>query len=410
MTPARPPLVCLRDPAHPITLPPVLILALGGSGLAMAVRFLRRVAALLGPLAPVRILAADTDANEPARLLLGPHEYCNLGGFDAGAVLRNLRQYPRIAEWWPESLVAGNIYRGSKQKRPIGRLALHCHIGDLLLKLEAQIRALFTLRTRTEEERLRAAGLSVLPGEVLVYILGSSCGGTGAGIALDLAFVVRHLLSRLGAGRVVRVNGVFAQPNAYLPDLKNEFQRRRVQASAYACLREINHFQDVRHLPQVRLCLSADEPAYRPETAPFDSIALVDLENRRGECLSGKAALFDMVAAHLVLETLVQHGLQAHADNLEDVAGQRARGRLLSFGSFGVAELSFAADPVIQSCGARLAAELAHTLLQRTTPKPAGPDGRTPLIDAVERFLADHKLAAPDAEPLYTRLRSAGAP
>lgn len=68
-----------------------------------------------------------------------------------------------------------------------------------------------------------------------VFILAGLFGGTGAGVHLDVAAMVRAICKELELSRKPDIYGVF-----FLPDLAGNVDQLR--ANAYACLREIDHF------------------------------------------------------------------------------------------------------------------------------------------------------------------------
>jgi len=85
----------------------------------------------------------------------------------------------------------------------------------------------------------RATGTAPLQ----VFITSSSCGGTGAGMILDAAALVRHFLRSKGENP--RIFLFLVGPSVYLEDSRiqlSEEQRARMRASTYALLKELHHF------------------------------------------------------------------------------------------------------------------------------------------------------------------------
>lgn len=76
-----------------------------------------------------------------------------------------------------------------------------------------------------------------------VFLTASSCGGTGAGMILDAAALVRHFFRE--RGETPRIFLFLIGPSVFLEDPTislREDQRARMRASSYALLKELNHF------------------------------------------------------------------------------------------------------------------------------------------------------------------------
>jgi hypothetical protein len=76
-----------------------------------------------------------------------------------------------------------------------------------------------------------------------VFLTASSCGGTGAGMILDAAALLRHFLRLKGENP--RIFLFLIGPTVYLEDSHiklREDQRVRMRASTYALLKELHHF------------------------------------------------------------------------------------------------------------------------------------------------------------------------
>ena len=91
-----------------------------------------------------------------------------------------------------------NIPRSSQTQsfRPLGRLALIDHVDRVSDRVRAAISA------ATDKEGLaassRVTGLPFQPSFPRVFIVSSISGGTGSGMAIDVAYLVRNVLRDLG--------------------------------------------------------------------------------------------------------------------------------------------------------------------------------------------------------------------
>jgi hypothetical protein len=78
-----------------------------------------------------------------------------------------------------------------------------------------------------------------------IFLTASACGGTGAGMILDAAALVRHFFRE--RNETPRIFLFLIGPTVFLEDPNislREDQRARMRASSYALLKELNHFAD----------------------------------------------------------------------------------------------------------------------------------------------------------------------
>ncbi|HVF59368.1 MAG TPA: tubulin-like doman-containing protein [Thermoanaerobaculia bacterium] len=100
----------------------------------------------------------------------------------------------------------------------------------------------FTDLVERANARLPKDGASAQP--LQVFLTASACGGTGAGMILDAAALVRHVC-RTRIGSNPRIFLFLLGPTAFFEDPTinlREDQRHRMQASTYALLKELHHF------------------------------------------------------------------------------------------------------------------------------------------------------------------------
>lgn len=117
--------------------------------------------------------------------------------------------------------------------RALGRLAFVDNYRLISNRLETDLRE--CAGPETLHQACQLTGLELRSSKPRVYIVTGLAGGTGSGIFLDLAYVVRGLLKKQGA--FPELTGLFvlpAQPTSK-PALANTF----------AALTELNHFNDV---------------------------------------------------------------------------------------------------------------------------------------------------------------------
>src|SRR6202035_3109207 len=119
-----------------------------------------------------------------------------------------------------------------------------------------------------------------------VFLTASACGGTGAGMILDAAAMVRHVF-RSRVGESPRISLFLLGPSAFFEDpaIKlREDQRDRMRASAYALLKELHHFAQGQ--PFISAYRLRDEVIQignaSDEDRLFDWVYFVDGRSERG--------------------------------------------------------------------------------------------------------------------------------
>ena len=209
------------------TIYPTLVVGVGGMGTNTVRAVKRRLRKAWGgeslP-AMIQLLALDTEPliNRLDQEPLYADESAYMGKFDATRLVDNLENHPEIARWWNyPSIPLGYIHNGAKQLRPIGRLSFFRNYVTFKRLLETKYAALDKIRDLEMAQNRR---FPVMSNYQLVYIVSSLCGGTGAGMFMDVAHRVRALV-RSNA----RVVGIFFLPDVLEEEINSDLQRRRIK-------------------------------------------------------------------------------------------------------------------------------------------------------------------------------------
>ncbi len=170
-------------------------------------------------------------------------EYYHLGG-NIGEIVREIAEddkHPHIGSWlqaktYLPRLGAGQylLEEGAGQMRPFGRMAV---FKDLESNPENS-KIFGTLRSAIHDIRREVDEL----GNLEISIVASLAGGTGAGMAIDVAHIVRTIAEdALGEKFVIR--GFFVLPRAFhrIPGGNNPSMKAR----AFAAIRELSRFLTV---------------------------------------------------------------------------------------------------------------------------------------------------------------------
>ncbi|MDP2341400.1 MAG: tubulin-like doman-containing protein [Deltaproteobacteria bacterium] len=228
--------------------PPTILIGLGGTG-SKAILWLRRMMlerfGKVDALPGVAYLSIDTDTasdKPPAeemfkhdpyseQVSFKPHERLNTKVNFTGILGPNLIQHPHIREWWDPSLEISesfNLETGAGQMRPLSRLVFfgnHERIQDALKRAQAQVTSVDLDNTRLKVDD-----------KVRVVVVAGWAGGTGSGMFLDLAALIRTCM-----GQKIRVDGFFVLPGVFA-SVEKQDAFPKIAANGYAALREMNHY------------------------------------------------------------------------------------------------------------------------------------------------------------------------
>jgi len=350
---------------------PTLIVGLGGTGHEVLVRLKARYLDAYGDevFRIIKLLCFDTadEAKDALRedativqLDRGP-ELSHIGNVPTQRILKNLDNHPTIKKWLPANMPSQAITAGAQQVRPMGRLAFFHHFPSIKQKLDQAIRALCNIRQRGNVGEL---GEIVRSQGVNVFIITSVCGGTGSGIFLDMAYVLRQLCMDQGLDEnYCHINAVLALPQAFAT-----VSGDGIRANAYAAFSELDYFTKNGGF-------EVDYPSgvgAKSKIRPFNICYFVDGVNEQGKMLAGMNELAPMIAEAVFLQTASQVGESQKStfDNVKSLSGMD-KDFPTAYSGFGTATLSFPVQILTDACAARYCDNLLrhHILGRATTPK-----------------------------------------
>jgi hypothetical protein len=343
---------------------PTLLIGLGGSGKDVLLRVRRLFYERLGKnpdgtvgYPVIGYLVLDTDPGSP-KLLEGdgPSDFvlhniqfqrggairefidCSLGNQQLEEYSRGGRtQFPHVFSWLqPEATTrfgASISAHGAGQNRQIGRLAFFHHFEGtsdrkgIRPTLEHRLKQILSAATTTEANKWKGAGMEVAANELDVILVYSLAGGTGAGMFLDMAMLVRDVIANLGLREDLKpylthfaiLPEPFLEPTSPL----SPEEKGKIQESAYAALREMEYFSmrleqafDLTIPPPVPAGDAAPQeptwyqvqwqrggPIVKVRSAPWDTCFLVGGSNDlRGPACLSPAEVYQMVAEYIFLD------------------------------------------------------------------------------------------------------------
>jgi hypothetical protein len=281
---------------------PALIIGVGGSGIDIVRRFKRRFQLLYPDTPYVRLLGIDTAPQTEATSdvpRLTEDEFIHAANFQMEHFVgdNHIDGHPEIRDWWKgyDHLGFKFINMGAGQRRPVGRLALFVESGRVVDRLTASLFAIFNDRV-----------FHALPPEyrraVNVYIVTSTCGGTGTGMFMDLAYLTTHLVNRQMPQAVAWVRSLLLLPSVFIDTgrVADSQARASMRANAYGALAELdfamsrsNSLSPVRY-PNIGEVSRTVEP--------FRSCYLVGNRNAKGAVLTDFDEILERAAAHMQIE------------------------------------------------------------------------------------------------------------
>ncbi|HNS21616.1 MAG TPA: tubulin-like doman-containing protein [Sedimentisphaerales bacterium] len=271
----------MRLSNSPIVVRPTLIVGLGGTGGLVCQWAEHYIRELFGHVPSfIRFLKLDTDASDDG----GPPEgilsdFINLFHYvDVGEVVRDNVSFPEFhphLDWMRGFREDATFADYGCQGIPrLGRLVFF-ELRETIIH-EAVATRFSSLRTSTQQlvEEQPDQFILAADGAPAVHIASSVCGGTGAGMLIDMAYNLRWW-SRESFPKPAEVIGHLLLPDAFRVD---PMLRPKLEATASATLDQIEFLSDERRpdIPVRYRSNRAGEDCFRRDTAPFNFLYLLN--------------------------------------------------------------------------------------------------------------------------------------
>lgn len=244
-------------------------------------------------------------------------------------------------EWLPPAKQLVNAGMGAGGIRSCGRLALWgCISGsdnfknvvDTIKQYYGKIVANATQNANTEKPA--------------VFVTGSFTGGTGSGIFVDMAYLIRYLIKD-----ITELFGLFL-----LPGQPSSIKGAEVlYANSYSSLKDLDHYNQVdttysEKWPS-RVSASYDIP-------PYELVQFISQDCHDGPAMSNLNALYKMAGLYLFLNIIGMKEIR-----MERFVDAKAAGHIDKYGTFGLSGIQFPKDQIQEY----LALNLSIELIQRWT-------------------------------------------
>jgi len=364
-----------------IRIRPSLIIGLGGTGGDVVMRVRRRFFESFGSLSEFPIVGylwLDTDRSEKHILSREIRDYVRLTDTerlmttinDTTSITQNLKEpgFQHIDKWWYPGLnQLGQMSEGAGQIRAYSRLAFFHHyqtIRAAIVDANKRIRDPLAQETMMNSPVLKDQGLLAqveFQQPTNVYLVCSIAGGTGSGMLMDMAFLVKD---------VFQEGNVSVTCFLVFPDHFGSVTNERMKANSYALLKELNYYQyGVSHF-QAEWTRGNTSKVPIP---PFDYCYVFDNHNAAGQVTGGQpgsqALVFELLADSIFKD--FSHGefadhkrsarinLRQYMNKTYDYEHPRFKQRFIQrYGSLGMASIMVPHARIITACAHRLAADI----------------------------------------------------
>ena len=352
---------------------PTLVIGIGGTGKSILLDVRQRLSARFGSyrdLKTIGFLAFDTDdaideessSKDPLAEALAfsaaEHVHLTVSDTKMADIRENLHSHhPALATWLEkESLVHPSVVAGAGQIRQIGRLALLANIDKVVPAINDAVNSITSADSRRSTleylKSIGAQGIEIREKPLRIFTTGSLIGGTGSGMFIDMGYLFREdTVKAMMAGQRPISTGIFAVPLA---------GRTRsgvdTRASAYAALRELNHYSDNNSRYKVDY---PDGRSFESHEPPYDFTFLVSTQSGRST-LDGPRSLVSMVGRRIMLEATSEFSqkIASNRDNIrKHLAASDERGCNQNFFTFGLSSIEIPLRNFSTACGARFLAD-----------------------------------------------------
>ncbi len=253
---------------------PTIFIGIGGIGMQIAATISDKINANARDY--VGFFGIDTDIKSINKRRKENHHYMNyIQISEEWRVDDFLKENPELNEWFPQDpiLKLRYVQTGAGQIRSLSRLAF------ISAEQKNKFQPIFD-----EINRIRKIG-SNADKNLVVVIVGSITGGTGAGMFIQLPFLIRSKLLENCGIDTCSIRGMFVGPDITESAQHKPFMKHSICVNGYTCLKELNafnlhHSKERENLPdEIRQSLRLENykhDDFSPSNIPYDYIYLYE--------------------------------------------------------------------------------------------------------------------------------------
>lgn len=380
-----------RGLLKPTDLRPTLIIGLGGTGKKVLTRLRALYQLYFGdvPRERVRLLELDIDpAREIARLddqevELREDEKIDLGDVPAHQIIEDVRKgkHPPLQNWLHKDirLMEMNLRRGGQQIRQLGRLAFVWHAEPTVdtQNLRDKFEKVIASLTRLEV-------VSTEPLAIQIFVVSSLCGGTGSGMFIDVAYMLRDILEGRGLLGKSFITAFLTTPTFF-----SSAPQENLRPNAWAALRELDYFirvQGNERRVQPPEFLYFRDRRIPTENRPFHITYLIDAIDHEGRNIATPEHMERLVSSVIFALSASRIGEEA-ASRINNVRATQDVDRGTVYSTLGYAAYVIPIDEIIGIAAARL----LESELLKLIEGPKNEEGQLNLTRQVERVLTENR-------------------
>ncbi len=372
---------------------PALVVGVGQTGLAV-IQKLRQIIrdrfVTTETIPNVRFLYLDTDPETAAAALQGPDALLArevvLARLNRAGYYLQEAAIPPVDAWLPP----GVLYKLARTPgaaggvRSFGRLALCDNFRVIAQRIRQEIEMFLT------DDPLDRAGAQTLLGvrsnRPRAYVVAGLAGGTGSGMFLDLAYILKHELRGVGYRKPEAVGMLLIPPGDH------SMPKNAAMANTFAALTELHHFAlGTRYQTK----FDTNEAPITDTEGPFTRCAIVQLPRTTKPHEQDRA--FSLAARGLFVELLTPAGRVT--DYVRSVAPSGRSAATPVAQVFGLYRLAWPRAELLSVAARRF----KQRLLQRWSGKEA-----THLREPIRQWLHDQWVKQKlDPQLVFTRLHTA---
>ena len=244
--------------------------------------------------------------------------------------------------WLPESRVVLAAGLGAGGIRSCGRLAMwgRNQQGDNFGNI---INAITNAYAKVMHVNNNDANLAAQP---TVFITGSLTGGTGAGIFIDMGYLVRHIIQN-----AKDIYGLFLLPKE--PNVIRGFEV--MYGNAYGAIKDLEHYNKVENNYKEKWPNGFTKDL---EVPPYELVQFISQDYQDGSpAIRTLSGLYKMAGLYLFLN--IAGIYEKRRERLVDAAGNSLIGK---YGTFGLSAIQFPKDQIQEFVSSQLSIELLNRL------------------------------------------------
>lgn len=227
---------------------PLLVIGLGGSGYDALSRAKEKMVNCFkmdkkGELKGIEFLEIDTDDRDMKKCLEAPtfwglkaDEFKIFQNADIGAILRARNTGAdvlpeEIAEWLDPNIPVAQIVHGAAGIRQAGRLLLHLNAVEIIDVIKEKL-----------DKIRQSVTLSKNPVNVVIFT--GIGGGTGSGVFVDIAYIVRQCIKEFSGQAFI--TGIMLMPDILSGDPNvDKITKENIKRNGFAALKELDHLMNL---------------------------------------------------------------------------------------------------------------------------------------------------------------------